>query len=434
MASPTNTSALLQRDGVSGAQTIDCGFAWVAGRQGKFKVSYYNDSGNPISSLSMGGSAATLVSRGTSSNGQNFSDIWFVSSVAGGTNNLVLTPGIGTVYFSGSAEQWASGAMSVDAGCANNALVTSTTPAVSLAQTTSTASSIIDAVITATVGSGANGFTGPTGTGWTATYTEQDSNAHQGGRGAWKEETTTGVKTATFGATFSEEYVLAIAAFTLAGATGAYTLTAERGTYTFTGQASNLLKSTRMTADQGTYSVTGQDALLGKSGTSSSLTADVGLFTLFGSEALRDISMTAEQGSYAVTGQTLNLLRGYRLTAAKADFLVTGRAATLNYSQAPATPVSVSATGGTVYLDSGAVYVVSAAGRTRWVDYIPVRQVSPGSGRTSTFAQDGAIPVTMLASITGLREWVDYIPVVEVADSANVWRTEADGWLPIISV
>lgn len=80
------------------------------------------------------------------------------------------------------------------------------------------------------------------------------------------------------------------------------------------------------------------------------------------------------------------------------------------------------------------VFVVSATGRTKWVDYIPVRQVVPGTDKTNRYDQDGALPVTILGSVTGLREWVDYTPVVEVASSTNQWRCEADGYIPIIGV
>jgi hypothetical protein len=80
------------------------------------------------------------------------------------------------------------------------------------------------------------------------------------------------------------------------------------------------------------------------------------------------------------------------------------------------------------------VFVVTTTNRTKWVDYIPVRQVVPGADKTNRYDQDGALPVTILGSVTGLREWVDYTPVVEVGASTNQWRAESDGYIPIIGV
>lgn len=86
--------------------------------------------------------------------------------------------------------------------------------------------------------------------------------------------------------------------------------------------------------------------------------------------------------------------------------------------------------GSSVLFRNGDVYVVSAEGLTRWVDYIPVRQVVPTS--LNTFDVGGAVGVYSLASNSGLTAWVDYVPVVEVSDSDNRWRYESDGWIPVV--
>jgi hypothetical protein len=81
------------------------------------------------------------------------------------------------------------------------------------------------------------------------------------------------------------------------------------------------------------------------------------------------------------------------------------------------------------------VYVVSATGRTKWKDYIPVKQVTPGATSVNTFNQDGAIAVVMLGSNAGLVEGKDYIPVVEVVDpDVGRWRTDNTGFIPIIAL
>jgi hypothetical protein len=73
--------------------------------------------------------------------------------------------------------------------------------------------------------------------------------------------------------------------------------------------------------------------------------------------------------------------------------------------------------------------IASDAGLTRWVDYIPVSDV-PGC-TAGTYAEDGCWEVDVIASTDGLTAWVDYIPVFEVSQTANKWRYENDGWIPV---
>lgn len=73
----------------------------------------------------------------------------------------------------------------------------------------------------------------------------------------------------------------------------------------------------------------------------------------------------------------------------------------------------------------------SVAGLVQWVDYLPVRVISPSDGCAGRYDEDGCWPVEALASVTGLSAWVDYIPVFAVADSPNKWRYENDGWIPV---
>jgi hypothetical protein len=50
----------------------------------------------------------------------------------------------------------------------------------------------------------------------------------------------------------------------------------------------------------------------------------------------------------------------------------------------------------------------------------------------NTFGDAGAIQVETLASITGLTAWVDYIPVYVVTDTQKPWRTDDDGFIPLV--
>lgn len=76
------------------------------------------------------------------------------------------------------------------------------------------------------------------------------------------------------------------------------------------------------------------------------------------------------------------------------------------------------------------VFVINPSGLTRWVDYIPVAEVTPG--RNDSYDTDGAIRVEELESVTGLTAWVDYVPVSEdAAAAAGKWRFESNGWIPV---
>lgn len=91
--------------------------------------------------------------------------------------------------------------------------------------------------------------------------------------------------------------------------------------------------------------------------------------------------------------------------------------------------------GGTLLIKVSNILVVSASGRVKWVNYIPVKRVTPGTNSTNTFNSDGAIGVTILASGTGLTEWVHYTPVVEVVDGdSGRWRTDNTGFIPIVEI
>jgi hypothetical protein len=79
------------------------------------------------------------------------------------------------------------------------------------------------------------------------------------------------------------------------------------------------------------------------------------------------------------------------------------------------------------------VYILpSTAGLIQWVDYVPVSAV-PGC-QAGRYEENGCWDVDVISSITGKIAWVDYIPVFEVVQSANRWRYENDGWIPVDSL
>jgi len=76
------------------------------------------------------------------------------------------------------------------------------------------------------------------------------------------------------------------------------------------------------------------------------------------------------------------------------------------------------------------VFVVDPTGLVRWVDYIPVSEVTPD--RNDSYDNAGAIRVEEIEDATGLVAWVDYVPVSEdAAAAAGKWRFDANGWIPV---
>lgn len=253
-----------------------------------------------------------------------------------------------------------------------------------------------------------------------------------------------------------------------------YTLTADQGSYSLTGQAATLKKGSVLTSDQGSYALNGQDATLTyvPAGATFTLTAAQGSYDVIGSNALVDSEVDADTSSYAMTGFAANLGKGYKVTADQGAYVLLGldgelissahgskiviadsgtytltgqdaslRRAARSIANSGLYNLSGFAVVGGLTPDSStdgflkvrSVLVVSTTGRTRWVHYIPVKQVSGSApGR---FDYNGAVEVELLGSGTGLTEWVDYIPVVEVADSdAGKWRYDNSGWIPILIV
>lgn len=134
------------------------------------------------------------------------------------------------------------------------------------------------------------------------------------------------------------------------GGLGGNTGTSAQGTYAVTGQAASLLIGYKVAANVGFYTLTGQAAifnlgggastggdpaplphigsLLRASSGSKTLTADTGLYGIFGSDGLADFEMSAAQGTYAVTGQDAGLRNTRTITADQGTYAFTGQDAT----------------------------------------------------------------------------------------------------------
>ncbi|HET8689212.1 MAG TPA: hypothetical protein VFM18_21585, partial [Methanosarcina sp.] len=80
MATPLNSSGLLQADNVSGSSTLSAGFTFTNGRHAVLQISHYT-TGTRIASVTIGGTAATLAKRTIdSTSGYNSAEIWYANS------------------------------------------------------------------------------------------------------------------------------------------------------------------------------------------------------------------------------------------------------------------------------------------------------------------------------------------------------------------
>ena len=75
------------------------------------------------------------------------------------------------------------------------------------------------------------------------------------------------------------------------------------------------------------------------------------------------------------------------------------------------------------------VYKLSSiSGKTRWVDYIPVKTAGTATVKNS---YSGQMYVSVLSSVTGKQAWLDYVPVYEDSSATKAWLCSADGYIPI---
>jgi hypothetical protein len=125
---------------------------------------------------------------------------------------------------------------------------------------------------------------------------------------------------------------------------------------------------TTLTADVGTFTLSGQSAVLKRA---LAVVGGTGSYALSGQNATLDYDqrVVAETGSYALSGQTANLSKNYPLTAAVGAFVLSGQDATLDYDQKLAAAVGSFALSGQ--------------------DATLAKSGTPGATDTGTFALSG---------------------------------------------
>lgn len=76
------------------------------------------------------------------------------------------------------------------------------------------------------------------------------------------------------------------------------------------------------------------------------------------------------------------------------------------------------------------VYVLSSvSGLTKWIDYIPVKEVAAPT-KLNSYNESDAMSVSPLVSTSGKQAWIDYIPVF-IVTSGTAWSSNNDGYIPV---
>lgn len=85
--------------------------------------------------------------------------------------------------------------------------------------------------------------------------------------------------------------------------------------------------------------------------------------------------------------------------------------------------------------DKTPIYLVSPSGKTRWVDYIPIKEIIVTPSEVDRFDDLGALSVKELSNVTGLTPWVDYKPCALVSDpDSGEWRFDDTGYIPVVKI
>lgn len=204
------TTAKKQVDADSTDFTITTDAALTSGRPVIVCLGHYSATAT-ITGVTVNGTAATLDAGATSA--QTRAQIWRVNSQTGGSSVVITYSGGSDNYVTASViELQGAAATPLDAGTPNTATGTGNVPAVTTGATTSQNDTITIAVVIDSAFTANPTFSAPTG--WTGTlHTENAGGVHVTGCAAYNVETTTGSKTATFGAANTPTWACAIASY-----------------------------------------------------------------------------------------------------------------------------------------------------------------------------------------------------------------------------
>lgn len=73
--------------------------------------------------------------------------------------------------------------------------------------------------------------------------------------------------------------------------------------------------------------------------------------------------------------------------------------------------------------------IADLTGLTKWVDYLPVKEVAATGEKLNRYQEDGSLDTAAAAAPSGVA-WVDWLPAGVVV-STKPWRAESDGHIPV---
>lgn len=211
MTAPIRTSGKIQLDGSSNTNyVLDSGANFTAGAFALLGITYYSANSELIASAKLGGSDATVLYNQGS--GSNYIAMIYCQSVAGGTPNIELTFGASASrYFTMGVTEWAAGQLEYDTGVIGGNSGSTASVTANTTNPATTNDSILFSVAGISYGTNDAGLILPEG--WNEVFTEQNSNAHQGGAVTWVESAGTGTKSVTYSTPSTGAKRIVLAAF-----------------------------------------------------------------------------------------------------------------------------------------------------------------------------------------------------------------------------
>lgn len=216
MATPTQTTAAVSADNVGANPTLAAGLTFQAGRDVVVQIGVFCGGASPISGVSIGGTAGTLIARQKDPGSDSYAESWLIDGVGSNSSNIDTTlSGTGN-YVTLVGREFAAGTFgSIDSAAAGGGSASGTTMAVSTAASIANASSVLFATYICTTSANPVGFAGISG--YSDVIEQEDNVNSQSLMCGWLEETTTGVKTSTGSQASNFPWVGSLGVVALAG-------------------------------------------------------------------------------------------------------------------------------------------------------------------------------------------------------------------------
>ena len=226
MAFIQTTAKFRVTNSTASPETFNFPGAVTAGNTCIVSLSYFQSSSAFVTAITVGGTAASLITRHTDAAGTSI-EFWRAQNVAGGTTACTITSSASAHYYAGSAEEW-SGVQTAAADIvANTGTGTSTAPSATYG-TLAQADELIYVGYTDTTGTAETTVNPPAG--YTTAYTELDGVNQIGGSSAYRVVSSATGASPTFSINASTGWNSALATFKLTVAPSSNTLMGQAWT------------------------------------------------------------------------------------------------------------------------------------------------------------------------------------------------------------